>query len=572
MKKLFALLLLVVLVVGSIPPTSASAKAFRDVPTTHTFFDEITYLSDQMIINGFNDGTFAPDKPVTRAAAAAMIGRSVGLDGEKRETSFEDVGSSSFASGYIQSAVEQKIIYGFTDGTFRPDQIVTRGEMAIFIARAFELTEKADTSFNDVSPSMAAADSIAKILAEGITQGYTDGTFRPNQDVTRDQFSAFLARALNDQFKKDTPNTSFTAHFLDVGQGDSTLLTLSNGKTILIDAGRQSAGEKVVSYLKQAGVDSIDLVVATHPDADHIGGLLDVLNEIPVKKVLDSGKAHTSQTYLDYLNLVDQKNIPFEVAKTSQIIDLDANVQVRVLHSDENASENNDASIVLRATNGCSSVLLTGDADHEIESKIAQTFDVQSTVLRTSHHGSNTGTSAAFVDAVNPSAAILSYGENSYGHPHSEVIQNLTNAGAAIYSTYETGDIIAEFNGCNVDINGSPYSGGGDGEPEPDPEPTPADVTITSVNLDTEVVKIRNNGSQDVNMTGWKLVSIEGNQTYDFPANYVLKAGSTVHITSGRNAINNPPYYLEWTGSYIWNNAGDPAALYNAEGVKVSEY
>ncbi|MGM0842310.1 MAG: S-layer homology domain-containing protein [Bacillota bacterium] len=575
MKRIFASLLSVMMVVGLITPYPASAKSFSDVPATHTFFDEITYLSDQEIINGFNDGTFAPDKPVTRAAAAAMIGRAIGLDGEQRATSFQDVGLSNFASGYIQSAVEASIISGYTDGTYKPGKVVTRGEMAIFLARAFHLTVKAETSFNDVSPSMAASDSILKILAEGITGGYTDGTYRPNQDVTRDQFSAFLARALDDRFKQDKPTTQdqFSAHFIDVGQGDSTLLTLTNGKTILVDAGRQSAGEKVVSYLKQAGVDSIDLVVATHPDADHIGGLLDVLNDIPVKKVLDSGKTHTSQTYLDYLTLVDQKNIAFEVAKTGQSIQLDPNVQIKVLHADENAKDNNEASIVLRATNGCSSVLLAADAGYAIEDEMVKNYDVQSTVLRTGHHGSSTSTSAAFVEAVDPSSAILSYGENSYGHPDSEVVQHLRSAGADIYSTYESGDIIADLNGCNVSVEGSSYNGGNGGaDPDPEPVPSPADLSIANVNLETEVVKIKNGGKDNVKMTGWKLVSVEGNQTFDFPTNFVLKAGSTVYVTSGRNAINNPPAYLKWTGSYIWNNEGDSATLFNAKGVKVSGY
>ncbi|WP_061808952.1 S-layer homology domain-containing protein [Rossellomorea vietnamensis] len=568
MKRIIASFVTVMMVAGLLTPFSASAKSFSDVPTTHTFFDEITYLSDQEIINGFNEGTFAPSKPVTRAAAAAMIGRAIGLDGEQRATTFEDVGQSNFASGYIQSAVEAKVISGYTDGTYKPGKVVTRGEMAIFLARAFDLTVKAETSFRDVSPSMAASDSILKILAEGITGGYTDGTYRPNQDVTRDQFSAFLARALDDRFKQDKPNTHdpFSAHFIDVGQGDSTLLTLTNGKTILIDGGRQSAGEKVVSYLKQAGVDSIDLVVATHPDADHIGGLLDVLKDIPVKKVLDSGKAHTSHTYLDYLNLVDQKNIPFEVAKTGQSIDLDSNVQIKVLHADENASDNNDASIVLRATNGCSSVLLTADAGHGIEDEMIRNADVQSTVLRTGHHGSDTSTSKSFVEAVNPSAAILSYGENSYGHPDPKVLQSLKDAGSEIYSTYEMGDIVANFNGCEVTVDDRSYNGDGNGVSEP----APANVMISSVDVDAEVVTIKNNGKEDVDMTGWKLVSEEGNQSFDFPNGFVLKAGRTVHVTSGKYAAHNPPVYLKWTGSYIWNNEGDSSVIYNAKGVKVS--
>jgi hypothetical protein len=209
LKKFSVVFLAFVMVLGLITPLAKANNSFKDVPAMYSFFEEIMYLSGRDVINGYNDGTFKPNQEVSRAAAAAMIGRAIGLDGEKKATTFKDVGVSSFASGYIDSAVEEGIIKGFTDGTFRPNEIVTRGQMAIFLARAFELEDVGDTYFKDITSQMAAYSPILQILQAGITDGYNDGTFRPNLDVTRSQFSAFLARALNPEFRLDTeePNT-----------------------------------------------------------------------------------------------------------------------------------------------------------------------------------------------------------------------------------------------------------------------------------------------------------------------------------------------------------------------------
>ena len=163
------------------------------------------FLEGEGIISGFPDGTFQPDGEVTRAAAAIMIGRALDLDGEQKETGFSDVGAEQKASGYIASAVEEGIIQGYPDKTYRPDATVTRGQMAIFLSRAFKLTAESDSSFTDITPSMASYSHIKRIIAENLTQGYSDSTFRPDVKVTRAQFSAFLARALNDEFKVELP-------------------------------------------------------------------------------------------------------------------------------------------------------------------------------------------------------------------------------------------------------------------------------------------------------------------------------------------------------------------------------
>jgi competence protein ComEC len=119
-----------------------------------------------------------------------------------------------------------------------------------------------------------------------------------------------------------TASENLTTHFIDVGQGDSILLQF-NGKNVLIDGGTQEMGPRVETYLRNQGVSSLDLLVSTHPHEDHIGGLVTILRDFPVKQVLDSGQPHTSQVYETFLTLIDQKNIPYSVAQRGQKINLD---------------------------------------------------------------------------------------------------------------------------------------------------------------------------------------------------------------------------------------------------------
>ena len=168
----------------------------------NTFFEEIEFLSSKKIISGYEGGVFKPDISVSRAEAAIMIGRALDLDGKATNTKFRDVTAKVTGSGYIAAAVERGIIKGYPDGTYRPYEPVTRGQMAIFLDRAFELEEFGRTTpFSDISPSQAAYESIVKANANGIVQGFHDGNFRPEQKVTRGQFSAFMARTLEPSFR-----------------------------------------------------------------------------------------------------------------------------------------------------------------------------------------------------------------------------------------------------------------------------------------------------------------------------------------------------------------------------------
>lgn len=364
---------------------------------------------------------------------------------------------------------------------------------------------------------------------------------------------------------------AMSVHFIDVGQGDSILIVGPNGKTMLVDGGTKSAGEDVVSYLSNQNIDHLDYVVATHPDADHIGGLISVLNSISINNFIDSGKPHTSATYEEMLYAIHNKNIPYIIPKIGDEIKLDEEVAIKVLQADEHASDNNEASIVLKAEYGEVSFLLMGDADIDMEKKLMAAQNVKATILKAGHHGSNTSSSLPFIQAVNPEAAILSYGQdNSYGHPHAEVINNLKKVNSKIYGTAESGTIVVKTNGNTYQVLADEWTGiGASNSIVQQNTNSTSEVVIDSKNVEDEIVAIKNNGTESVNLMDWQLVSVEGNQIFNFP-NITLQPGDTIYITSGPEAKDGNGY-IQWTRRQIWLNSGDEARLINPEGEIVSE-
>ncbi|WP_370222835.1 S-layer homology domain-containing protein [Cytobacillus sp.] len=201
MKKWIGFMLVLTLAFSVFTPNTY-AQGYKDLSPDYRFYDEVNYLTEKEIISGFLDNTFRANRYVTRAQAAIMIGRTFGLDGTPADTPFWDVVEDTFASGYTNSVYEAGIITGYRDRNYRPNKIVTRGEMAIILSRAFKLTEEAELPFPDVKPHMKSYSYIKRIVAENITEGFPDGTFRPEEEMRRGEFSAFLARAMDNQFKK----------------------------------------------------------------------------------------------------------------------------------------------------------------------------------------------------------------------------------------------------------------------------------------------------------------------------------------------------------------------------------
>ncbi len=204
-----------------------------------------------------------------------------------------------------------------------------------------------------------------------------------------------------------------------------------------------------------------------------------------VNNFVNSGKVHTTATYGELLTAVKNEGSKYIQPKIGDSINLDSSLKVQVLHVDPNAEENNDASIVLKVTYNNVSFLLTGDVGSQVESVIAAKFNVGSTILKAAHHGSSTSNSLSFLQKVKPQATIISYEkDNSYGHPHDEVVSNLKAVGSKIYSTAQDGTITVTTNGSifnvdakefKVETTTSPEKPAPTPEPEPEskPQPTP---------------------------------------------------------------------------------------------------
>ena len=193
MRKLFGSIIVAVLF-SLIFSSTALAATFSDVPTSHTYYNEIKFLLDNGVIDA--SSKYGVNDKVTREEVAVMVSKGVGLDGKQTSTKFKDVPSSLESSGYINSAVNAGIINGYPDGTFKPKALVTRGHMAAFISRGFKLTQSANINFKDVPEGSTAYEHVKKLAYKKITTGYLDGTFKPNENLTRAHISVFIARAM----------------------------------------------------------------------------------------------------------------------------------------------------------------------------------------------------------------------------------------------------------------------------------------------------------------------------------------------------------------------------------------
>lgn len=214
----FLVVLCFSLLVAMVAPFGQAAKAntrFQDVDMTHFARVEIDYLVEQGVANGISKTMFAPNREVTRGEAAAMLGRALKLDGKKRETKFSDVPASNIFSGYIHELVELKIISGYKDGTFKPNQTLTRGEMALLISRSF--------NFKSTSVSVA----VNELMDKGISLGIGDGTFGEHRNITRAEFSVFLARSMNADFRIAEDERFTTTMY--VNAGSSATLNMRSG-------------------------------------------------------------------------------------------------------------------------------------------------------------------------------------------------------------------------------------------------------------------------------------------------------------------------------------------------------
>lgn len=255
-------------------------------------------------------------------------------------------------------------------------------------------------------------------------------------------------------------------HVLDVGQGDALLLLVGTGegrKAVLFDTGPPAGAEAVLAALRQHGVGSIDLLVLSHAHLDHIGGALRVLDEVPVREVLDSGVPHTTRTYRQllerFIKLREEGKLTYRLARRGMKIPLGPRTTLEVLAPEEplisgSRSDVNANSVVVRLVHGKLAFLFPGDAERETEERLLGSgADLRAEVLKVPHHGSRHASTSALLTRVRPAFALISCGRgNDYGHPAPETLERLAAVKARILRTDVDGAIALLSDGERIEV------------------------------------------------------------------------------------------------------------------------
>jgi beta-lactamase superfamily II metal-dependent hydrolase len=407
-----------------------------------------------------------------------------------------------------------------------------------------------------------------------------------------------------------------SAYFLDVGQGDSSVIIFGD-TVILIDAGEIDMGDRVVHDLRELEVTRIDLLVATHPHSDHIGGMQTVLDNFPVGQVLDPGVPHTSTLYEQFLETIDKKKIPYKVAVQGDTIDLDPALRIDVLSPPEKRSGDdlNTNSLVLRISYGTITILFMGDAGDEAENVLVRSgYSLDARILKVGHHGSLHSGSPVFINRVHPETAIISVGQdNPYGHPHKAALDTLNDAGAFIYRTDRDGTIMVRTDGTSYIVKTDREISGlvpvltpgpqpaGTALPVVPPLPTlPSKATGISIpmplipvpqignatsvaisatqfnapgddrqNVNGEWIQLTNRGDDTVLIAGWTLSDTSHSTVYTFPAMLIVP-GETITVFSGTGSLNNTALFMG-KNEPVWGNNGDIAILKDGQGTIIDQ-
>lgn len=262
--------------------------------------------------------------------------------------------------------------------------------------------------------------------------------------------------------QRNDADDGLTIHFIDVGQGDSILI--QNGRRgVLIDGGEENVG--VLPYLQSLQISGLDYVIGTHPHSDHIGGLAEVIDALPVEHVIMPRVDSNTMVYEKLLRTIKSKNLRIHAPTPGETITLTVELtksgasgrkspddfsMIFLAPNNDVYEDTNNHSIVVKLVYGGLSFLFTGDAEDVSEADML-VHDLSADVLKVGHHGSNSSTSDAFLQAVDPRIAVISVGmDNMYGHPHQEVLERLSNGQMRIYRTDEDGTIVMKTDGETI--------------------------------------------------------------------------------------------------------------------------
>lgn len=251
------------------------------------------------------------------------------------------------------------------------------------------------------------------------------------------------------------PEGTLEVHYIDVGQGDATLIKCGS-HAMLIDGGNNNKGTTVQLYLKKQGVESLDYVIGTHPDADHIGGLDVIVYKYNCDTVIMPDYEKDTKTYQELVDVIHDKNMKITYPVVGEQYALgEAKFTIIAPNSNSYGGNANDYSVAILLEYGKNRFLFTGDAEEASEAEmLTNGIDISADVYKVAHHGSRSASTQEFLNAVHPKYAVISCGEgNSYGHPHAEVLNRLRSIGVEVFRTDEQGSIIASSDGENITWN-----------------------------------------------------------------------------------------------------------------------
>lgn len=258
------------------------------------------------------------------------------------------------------------------------------------------------------------------------------------------------------EFEKGNAEYSMCVHFLDVGKADCIYIKCEN-KNILIDAADKDVSNSVVEYLCRQNINKLDLVVVTHPHRDHIGQMEDVVNNFKIDNFIMSEIPleiiPTSITYKKMLESIKNKNLKIKLVHSGEKFTL-GNLKIDILGPYKQYDNLNNNSVVMRLEYGNESFIFTGDAEKEAENDIIKNgFNLNASVLKVGHHGSNTSTTKSFLEKVNPKVSIISVGKDKNKLPKENIIKRIKKSGSEIYRTDIYGTVILRTNGNGIDIS-----------------------------------------------------------------------------------------------------------------------
>lgn len=292
------------------------------------------------------------------------------------------------------------------------------------------------------------------------------------------------------------PAGDMAVHFLDVGQGLS-IFVQSGGQNLIYDGGDRNTSSYVVSYLQKQGVTTLDYVISSHYDSDHVYGLIGCINAFDVDTLICSDYDHDTDTYDSFINTVNSKGLEMQHPTVGTEYDFGTGSFTILAPDSVSASDSNNNSVAIKLTNGDNSFIFTGDAESDSEAAMCSSgIDLDCDVLVPSHHGSATGTSWDFLQATVPEYAVISCGEgNQYGHPDKDTMDKLESMDIQVYRTDKQGTIIAVSNGTDIEWNQEPcndYSPGDEGDSGTQPQnqstgSTNSDQTVETPNANQVV-------------------------------------------------------------------------------------